>query len=386
MAHDPICEPTCEPNIAVSLPAKPPVTGGGSGGGGSSTGASCADPTFVNVCNFPAPVVVGIETGITSTDLCAPDGGPILVGETKSVTGGASVFRLIHVSPAGVITDPYTGATAFCSSASGVEIHRENTFEQGCANGVPYVRIISRLYQTTTGAVLTTDAPRYRNSAGVETSTEPSGFTLGECKGLSFSTTVEEGCIAGLPVNRITYWFYDSTGAFSSSIPTYYNSAGTTVSGAGFVLGNCAQAVSTANIIATCANVSPEVTTARQYTETIRALIDQIVKTAGCNDDRRDNVLSLLLAKPAEAANPDITRTITRVQATSSGSVVTGSWSQTFINVGTTDATVLGAPLKPGETVSFTGYYDEQVRRMIRLPAIPYVASATAILNITGQL
>jgi hypothetical protein len=61
---------------------------------------------------------------------------------------------------------------------------------------------------------------------------------------------------------------------------------------------------------------------------------------------------------------------------TSAGSVAAGAKSATFINKGTTDATVAGGPLSPGASVTFA------VDGADTLAAIAYTASATAILQI----
>lgn len=127
--------------------------------------------------------------------------------------------------------------------------------------------------------------------------------------------------------------------------------------------------------------------TAVVYTQAVRAVIDQIVQSYGCNDNRRDQILSSMLQLLAgvAAGTGQATSTvgvITRTVAAAAGNTAVSAWSVTFTNVGTTNATVGGQPLVPGQTVTFNGYFDEVSRQMVRLPAIAYVGSATAILHI----
>lgn len=81
-----------------------------------------------------------------------------------------------------------------------------------------------------------------------------------------------------------------------------------------------------------------------------------------------------------------VNTTVGRLRADADGNVAAGKMSVTFTNISTTDATdatVAGALVAPGESVSFSGYYDEVTRQMRRLPQIAYSASATAVLSIT---
>lgn len=130
--------------------------------------------------------------------------------------------------------------------------------------------------------------------------------------------------------------------------------------------------------------VSPEVTTPVNYTEVVKAVIDQIVKTSGCHDDRRDKLVETLIAKTPPSP-VSITGTVTHSRATAGGSTAANLASVTFTNVGTTDATVAGGAVSPGESVTFNAYFDNAAQAFVRLPAIAYVASATAILSISTQ-
>lgn len=79
------------------------------------------------------------------------------------------------------------------------------------------------------------------------------------------------------------------------------------------------------------------------------------------------------------------TGTLTMTVATANGNVAAGAASVTITNVGTADATVAGAALKPGQTITVNAYEDPVARQFVRVPAIAYTASATAILHVTRQ-
>lgn len=74
---------------------------------------------------------------------------------------------------------------------------------------------------------------------------------------------------------------------------------------------------------------------------------------------------------------------IGRLSAVAAGNVAAGKQSVTFVNVGTTDATVLTVALAPGESVTYGAYLDPVTGVHKRLPVIAYVASATAVLHIS---
>lgn len=151
--------------------------------------------------------------------------------------------------------------------------------------------------------------------------------------------------------------------------------------------GRCPTLGGTAQIVASCANVgrvaigstpaNAEVLTPAAFSDTVRAVIDQVLRTAGCNDDRRDALLAQIVFGNTGTA------VISRVAATAAGTVAAGAQSVSFLNVGTTNAQVLGVDLIPGQEVSFSGFYDEATRTYYRLPAIAYVGSATALLHIS---
>jgi hypothetical protein len=62
---------------------------------------------------------------------------------------------------------------------------------------------------------------------------------------------------------------------------------------------------------------------------------------------------------------------------TTPGVIKPNAFSVSFTNTGTTDATVLGTPLRPGDSVTF------QARDQQYLTEIPYTADATSELTIT---
>jgi len=157
----------------------------------------------------------------------------------------------------------------------------------------------------------------------------PAGAVVGECNADEFFSQVfaEPGCAAGVP------WTRRHVQTFTNGIPNapqdfYVNSAGAIqlVAPAGFTLGAC---------------VPVEV-------------------------------------PPTTANTP-----ITFGQQVAAGTVAAGRQSVAITNVGTANATVNGGVLLPGQTVSFTAYHDPVTNVFNRLPAIPYVASATAILSIS---
>lgn len=68
--------------------------------------------------------------------------------------------------------------------------------------------------------------------------------------------------------------------------------------------------------------------------------------------------------------------------ATANGNVAAGKQSVTITNIGSAAGTVLGAAIQPGETMTWTAYYNPVTRQYVRIPQIAYAASATAILSI----
>lgn len=74
---------------------------------------------------------------------------------------------------------------------------------------------------------------------------------------------------------------------------------------------------------------------------------------------------------------------VSHIVAAAGGATVAGLQSVTFTNVGTTAGSVGGAPIAPGESITYTGYDNPVTRQSVRLPAIAYVASATALLSIS---
>jgi hypothetical protein len=83
-----------------------------------------------------------------------------------------------------------------------------------------------------------------------------------------------------------------------------------------------------------------------------------------------DDVENLLQGIGGSEEAPAIVNTVT------AGSVVAGTFSVSFYNKGTTDATVLGAPLVPGATLELCAKTGNT------LGAIAYIASATSELQI----
>jgi hypothetical protein len=82
---------------------------------------------------------------------------------------------------------------------------------------------------------------------------------------------------------------------------------------------------------------------------------------------------------------PVINRPVARLTVTNAGATVAGLNSVTFKNVGTTPALVDGQPILPGESDTFTAYYDYGVNVFVRVPSISYSASATGMLRILTQ-
>lgn len=126
----------------------------------------------------------------------------------------------------------------------------------------------------------------------------------------------------------------------------------------------------------------PAALTTVEYSDTVKAVVDQILNTAGCNDHVRDGLLKEILDVLGSSVPTAAPATIARARAVANGSVAANKQSATFTNVGTTDATVLGAALAAGETVTFTAYMDPVTNTYRRLPIIPYTASATSALSI----
>lgn len=157
----------------------------------------------------------------------------------------------------------------------------------------------------------------------------PAGAVVGECDEDEFFSQVfaEPGCANGVP------WTRRHVQTFTNGIPNapqdfYVDSAGAIqlVAPAGFTLGACVAAV-----------------------------------------------------VPPTAANTPIAFG----QALANGTVTAGRHSVAFTNTGSTNATVNGGILLPGQTVSFEGYFDPVANVFNRLPAIPYTADVLSALSIS---
>ena len=75
----------------------------------------------------------------------------------------------------------------------------------------------------------------------------------------------------------------------------------------------------------------------------------------------------------------DINVTPTRSAQTGVYATAAGLRSVSVTNVGTANGTLLGAPILPGQTVNFEGYFDEQSREFVRLDAIAMVGTGTVL-------
>ena len=83
-----------------------------------------------------------------------------------------------------------------------------------------------------------------------------------------------------------------------------------------------------------------------------------------------DNIESLLQGKLGSVETPAIQNTV------SGGIILEGTFSVSFYNKGTTNATVLGAALLPGATIELSAKVGNTLGAMI------YIASATSELQI----
>lgn len=72
--------------------------------------------------------------------------------------------------------------------------------------------------------------------------------------------------------------------------------------------------------------------------------------------------------------------TATLTTSTGAGSTTAGVYSVSLSNIGDANATVAGASIPPGTTVSWKGYLDEQTRVFYRVPSIAYNATGTTLL------
>ena len=77
------------------------------------------------------------------------------------------------------------------------------------------------------------------------------------------------------------------------------------------------------------------------------------------------------------------TAVASRIEVTAAGTIAAGKQSITFVNVGTTAATVLGANLNANEAVTLAAYFDPVSNTFMRLPSIAYTASVMATLHIS---
>lgn len=119
-------------------------------------------------------------------------------------------------------------------------------------------------------------------------------------------------------------------------------------------------------------------------TRTAFAVFDPVSDTMSYTDTVTGAPVAqgLIIACPDASAWTTVNAVAAFVAATGAGATGAGLSSVTITNVGTTNGTVLGTPIVPGETVTFTGYADPVSRRFVRLPAISYVGTATATLHI----
>ena len=89
-------------------------------------------------------------------------------------------------------------------------------------------------------------------------------------------------------------------------------------------------------------------------------------------------VLKLLGAIASGSGGAPIVRTPTMVRTGAAGTILAGKKSVSFFNGGATNATVLGAALKPGEEVSFSVQAPSDT-----LTAFPYDGTGTDLLITT---
>lgn len=85
--------------------------------------------------------------------------------------------------------------------------------------------------------------------------------------------------------------------------------------------------------------------------------------------------------QPVSLATAQKTASLTRISGIANSSVAAGARSVSFFNAGSTDATVAGGTLKPGESVDFSAGGQNDT-----LAAIPYVTIATGDLVITSVI
>jgi len=68
-----------------------------------------------------------------------------------------------------------------------------------------------------------------------------------------------------------------------------------------------------------------------------------------------------------------------RSAQTAAYATAAGLYSVSVSNIGLANGTVLGVPILPGQTVNFSGYYDEQTKVMNRLGAIAMDGTGTTL-------
>ncbi len=189
---------------------------------------TCAKPVLVQMCNA-APKLYDREMFV----LCAPDGSKVMVQNVTAEDaplGTAPVFEAWNLDGTGyagainalvdcgadkanVVTTDYCAAGINYSRVDGISesglpvwtvwtndagipltapvgavkgicrtaaLDTESFTEQGCADNVPYTRLTRQAYNDD-GTPSGTATVIYVNSAGVSSSTAPTGFTLGEC-------------------------------------------------------------------------------------------------------------------------------------------------------------------------------------------------------------
>lgn len=136
-------------------------------------------------------------------------------------------------------------------------------------------------------------------------------------------------------------------------------------------------------VMRSAASATTQATAVLDYSSVTRSVIDQVVSTAGCNDDRRDSILNAIASASVQPLA--VTGAVVSTLAITAGVTAAANAAVSVTNVGTTAGTWNGVALAPNVSVSLSAYSDPVSAIYVRVPAIPYTASATAVLLITEQ-
>lgn len=363
-------------------------------------GEACGNPLFVEVCN-PQPVQVirdAEQLGCTLDGNGDVDGRVFLV-QVFDTEGTVTGHEMMRVALDGTVTRPYTGTWSPCTSDLDLT-QVSQVSEIGCANDVPW-RVITTTLFSADGVELSSSA-QYVDSAGNSQAVAPAGFTLGAC-----STAVTEtgnrlgvsdivGCAEGASYIERNIVEFNDTGIVGI-VETQWIDANGLASGSrptGFAYGPCGggsggghTTVATVGAQGCAAGVPWTRVTTLYYvnaTDNDPTLRHEYVDSAGNVQDAAPAGFTLGSCDVGSTPATEVTRPITYVDATGPYTVPANAMGVTVNNVGDNAGVLMGTPIAPGESVSYSGYYDPSTNELVKLPEVGVDGTGT-ILHIARQ-